>query len=388
MYIARILFVSLFTLLTLTGCPKEASDPSSRGQPQVVGGTAEPDYKYPWVVTVSGTRQCHGVLIHPKWVLTAAHCVATEASSVSVRRTDPYRGTVTEVSRKALGPGPMSGVHLHPNFNPSLPENNDIALVKLAEPFHIIPHIQTVGLPPTQRVAGVVGTVAVHTERLPPDKVAIFRAGIPQADYGPKIQIFTTSITGSLCPGDSGSGFVTREKGRAIVRGIVSTANATSDCVTSAGNLVEFIDVYNSRNWIFQTIGMTDYFLAGNTRARWAGRHGARGVVAIGCNNPYGAMWGPLDVAGVEEGANCEFDKNQHVLCSMNDQPGPPLAVQITGFTMKTFIPDGSTSVRSLPFLPGWATYFGELPYGYHREFTCTMGSVNVTDTEDGVFTQ
>ena len=185
-------------------------------------------------------------------------------------------------------------MYIHPMFNQPSAQDNDIALIKLAEPFTISPYIQTVGLPSGPRVVGVVGTVASfnHIMMLPPDKLAVFRAPIPQHDFAQKFTIFTTDATGSLCPGDSGSGFVTHEAGRATVRGIASTVNMTSDCVTPSGNEVDFIDVFAYRDWILQTIGMTDYFLAGNTRVRWTGR-GARGVMGIGCLNPYGTMWRP-----------------------------------------------------------------------------------------------
>jgi hypothetical protein len=383
----RLIFVLLSALATLPSC----ADNGSNGQSGVVGGIAEPDYRYPWVVRTSGTHGCHGVLIHPKWVLTAAHCVETSATQVFFTRTDPYTGAVTKDSRVPAGPG-LSGVFIHPMFNQPNAQDNDIALIKLAEPFSISPYLQTAGLPPGPRVAGVVGTVAAssHTVMLPPDKLAVFRAPIPQQDFAQKFFIVTSDATGSLCPTDSGSGFVTYENGRATVRGVASAVNANTDCVTPSGNEVDFIDVFAYRDWIFQTIGMTDYFLAGNTRVRWSGR-GARGVMGIGCLNPYGTMWGPLNVRGVEEGANCEGDQTQSIVCSLNaDQPGPfAIRVRITSFTMKTTAGDGSTEMKSLPFSDNWASFYGPLPFGAYREFTCRIGLADVYDPGDGgVFTQ
>jgi hypothetical protein len=361
-------------VLALTSCSKKPStDPLA-----VVGGTLQANYRFPWVVKVQGTLQCHAVLIHPKWVLTAGHCVATQASYVWLSRTDPYTGFVKELTRE------VKRVHLHPNFNPSLPEDYDIALLELKEPFEINWYIQTVGLPSTPRQPGVMGTIASYsltTSTLPPGKLAIFRAAIPQDGAEYKISIYATSATGSLCPGDSGSGLTTYENERATVRGITANADGTPDCAIPTGGF-NFTDVFFVRDWIRQETGMTDYDLAGNTRMRWTGgeRHGTMGII---CSNPYGPMSGPVGVPGVELGANCGFDQPQTAFCRLEQQTGA-VPVEIIRFSMKTFPPDGSPPVeQSLPFSPTWAVYNGELPSGHYREFTCRLG-FNIGNDQKG----
>jgi len=386
----RLLFILLSVLLTLPGCGKRISD----GHPAVVGGTVEPDFRYPWAVVIQSG--CRGVLIHPKWVLTAAHCILPneQESVVAYHRTDPFTGSEHVDSRPPGGPQPQ-GVFIHPQYNDHSLEN-DIVLIRLREPFDINPYLQTAALPSSPLVPGVVGTVASfsHTDNmLPPDKVAVFRAPLPPQSLGRSFLIDTTDATGSLCQGDSGSGFVTIENGRATVRGILS--QASGDCVTPSGHVVSFMDVFAYRDWIFQTIRMDDSFLAGNTRVRRSGR-AARGVMGVGCPNAFGTMWGPLNVFGVEEGANCESGQSQTVVCSLSGGAAGPRTMAITGFTMKTDCAPHGTTVQSLPFTATWASFSGPAPvhpdpFGIcRRDFTCQISLVNnVADPEDGgVFSQ
>lgn len=339
----------------------------------------EPNYKYPWVVRMNG---CGGVLIDPQWVLTAAHCVTPNIgfNGVSYSRTDPYSGLLKEDGRKSIfEQRPNPGVYLHPDYQSTDPDQkHDIALIKLATPFTIDPYIQTVGLPRAPRQANVIGTLASidHLAPVPPGQVGIFRAPIQPSTFAPKFYIHSSSAHASLCPGDSGSGFVTVENGRAVVRGVASQGTI-SECKTPIGDAV-FTDVFTYRDWILQTMGKNDGALVGNTRVRWSGQ-GTRGVIGIGCIHPYQqTMWGPINVAGVEEGAACEAGQTQTVMCNVQKIPGMTIGTTqppITGFTMRTTMANGMSEVKALPFSKTVASFYGVLPAGATREFTCKIGT-------------
>jgi hypothetical protein len=356
-----------------------------------VGGVPEPDYKYPWVVRL-GSFSCGGVLLDPQWVLTAAHCVTPLIgfSKVSFSRTDPYTGAVQTETRgpsQNIGPSNNRGVFIHPDFNKPSPVDNDIALIKLASPFTITPYLQTVGLPRSPRTPGMVGTVASisHTGPLPAGQVSVLRGPISAIASPTKIIVTAAAAMASLCKGDSGSGFVTLEGGRATVRGTTSEATIT-DCMTPSGEAV-FTDVFAFRGWILQTMGKNDAALTGNTRVRWSGRT-ANGVMGIGCL-PNATIWGPLNVVGVEEGSLCEANQTQTVMCNLNSNQGnvnPAQVPMLSGLVMRTTIAGGGTDVKTIPPSSSGKTvsFFGPLPAGASREFTCQIGSPLVSGAVTG----
>ncbi|XP_078200245.1 mastin-like [Callithrix jacchus] len=149
------LWLLLLTLPCLGGSvPRNPEPGTGHEQVGIVGGCDVSARRYPWQVSLrfysmkKGMWEhiCGGSLIHPEWVLTAAHCLGPEELEACAFRVqvgqlrlykDDQRTKVAEILR-------------HPQYNESLSVQGgaDIALLKLEAPVPLSELVHPVSLPP------------------------------------------------------------------------------------------------------------------------------------------------------------------------------------------------------------------------------------------------
>jgi hypothetical protein len=285
------------TLLLASACIEGYGETTSSKLP-VLNGSLEPAQNYPWVVSVQAIRGCHGVLLHPQWVLTAAHCVNGSQSIVDVKAAINQE---EEQSRSGFR-------YLHPDYSwPSV--QDDIALVRLNSPFQVNRSVQTVDLPAAPVAVGQLGTVASKLDHpsvgggghsTPAELLTVYEAPIVEYPSQPR-RFRTRHVDMALCEGDSGSGFVrvvTAADGRlrATVVGVASASTCQPD-----GN-AGFVHVYDHLDWIVSTITDVGPELDGNVSLATSGLR-AQGTLRLECGNHWAE--GPMEVEGIEVALAC-----------------------------------------------------------------------------------
>ncbi|RWS17086.1 serine proteinase stubble-like protein 2 [Dinothrombium tinctorium] len=133
-------------LTTHADCGVRPLKPDGR----IVGGRNAHFGEWPWQVLIKEATwlglfvktKCGGVLIHHKWVLTAAHC-QPGCSLIAIVGEYDLTGDVENLKPVAK---PVKRMIIHRDYNPNTFEN-DIALLELESNFDVQPHIVPICLP-------------------------------------------------------------------------------------------------------------------------------------------------------------------------------------------------------------------------------------------------
>ncbi|XP_063756936.1 serine protease 27-like [Eleginops maclovinus] len=136
---------AVMIILLSSGCHSQQQPACGRApnNPRIVGGQNAAPGTWPWVASlqIDEEHSCGGSLISDMWVLTAAHCIPSISTNMTIvlgleNMTGPNVNEVSRVVDKIIS---------HPAYDP-WSNDNDMALLKLSAPVKFTDYIQPVCL--------------------------------------------------------------------------------------------------------------------------------------------------------------------------------------------------------------------------------------------------
>ncbi|KAI9559691.1 hypothetical protein GHT06_013696 [Daphnia sinensis] len=239
---------------------------------KIVNGDETFEGEFPWMVSLVGLRGeliCGGVLIHKKWVLTAAHCIRKEATqfqvSVAWNRGEnniPNEARMFRINR----------IVNHPSYDPVKSKvADDIALINLAQEAAWSDLVKPICLPDPvkESLTGVMATVAGwgHDKSGGRHATKLRKVGVPilanekckqwLVEGRKDLAITENSMCAGYeeggkdsCNGDSGGPLMIQEKSHHVAIGLVS--GGIGCALPKLPGIYTRIDNY--LEWISQTL--------------------------------------------------------------------------------------------------------------------------------------